>query len=415
MIIPDVIEQHWEEGGILWSRRCSAVGRPSFGLRKLSQLDERVEAHLDALRIADKEGWDLCLKTAAWEDGGEAFVLGVLAFAATDEARFSEIVKHAAAEPSLARGLVSALGWLDVSVTQFKIQELLNSKSPMERRIGLAAAAAQRMPPNGSLTEALKNEDELLRARACRAVGELGRVDLVRFVQPQIASSNEECAFWAAWSLALLAPEASALNRLRDFVAAGESQSGRAADLLFRRLPIGTAVEYQRKLAQNPERARLAITVAGMIGDPALVPWLLEQMNDPKKARLAADAFQTITGADFVMERLRNPTPPRPPVAEDGGEDQPPEPDTDLECPNVEAIRGWWAKNKERFNSSSRYLLGKPMTVEWLREVLVLGRQHQRAGAALELAARQPGQVLFNVAAPGFRQEAMLRKRDAKK
>jgi uncharacterized protein (TIGR02270 family) len=415
MIIPDVIEQHWEEGGILWSRRCSAVGRPSFGLRTLSQLDERMEAHLDALRIADKEGWELCLKTAAWEDGGEAFVLGVLAFAAADEARFKEIAQHAVAEPLLARGLVSALDWLDVSVTQFKIQELLNSKSPIERRIGLAAAAAQRMPLNGALTEALKNDDELLRARACRAVGELGRLDLARFVLPQITSGNEDCAFWAVWSLALLAPEASVLNRLRDFVAAGESRSKRAADILFRRLPVGTAMDYQRQLAQNAERARLAINVAGIIGDPALVPWLLDQMNDPKKARLAAHAFQTITGADFVMDRLRNPTPPRPSVAEDAGEDQPPEPDGDLECPDVEAIRRWWAKNKERFNSGTRYLLGKTMAVEWLREVLALGQQDQRAAAALELATRQPGQVLFNVAAPAVRQEAMLRKRDSKK
>ena len=415
MIIPDVIEQHWEEGGILWSRRCSAVGRPSFGLRSLSQLDERVEAHLDALRIAGKEGWDLCLKTAAWEDGGEAFVLGVLAFAAADEARFKEIAQRAVAGPALARGLVSALGWLDVSVTQSRIQDLLNSKLLVERRIGLAAAAAQRMPLNGSLTDALKNDDELLRARACRAVGEMGRADLVRFVQPQIASSSEECAFWSAWSLALLSSEASALSRLRDFVSAGGSRGDRAADILFRRLNPGIAVDYHRQLAQNPERARLAITVAGIIGDPALIPWLLEQMNDPKKARLAAAAFQTITGADFVMERLRNPTPPRPPVAEDSGEDQPPEPDGDLVCPNVEAIRQWWAKNKQHFNSGTRYLLGKTMAVEWLREVLILGQQHQRAAAALELAGRQPGQVLFNVAAPGVRQEAMLRKRDSKK
>jgi uncharacterized protein (TIGR02270 family) len=414
-MIPDVIEQHWEEAGMLWLRRCSAVSRPSFGLRSLSDLDERLEAHLDGLRIAGKEGWELCLRTAAWEDAGEAFVLGVLAFAGETDARFNEVLKHVVTEPALARGLVSALGWLDVSVTQFKIQELLKSKSPVERRIGLGAAAAHRLPLNGSLAEALKDDDELLRARACRAVGEMGRGDLARFVQPQIASANEECAFWAAWSLAVLAPEAAVLNRLRDFVGAGSGRGERAADVLFRRLNFATAVDFQRQLAQNPERARTAIMVAGIVGDPGLVPWLLEQMNDPKKARLAADAFQTITGADFVMERLRNPTPPRPPVAEDAGEDQPPEPDTDLECPNAEAIRQWWKKNKERFNSGTRYLLGKPITVEWLREVLVSGQQHQRAAAALELAARPAGQVLFNVAAPAFRQQAMLRKSDSKK
>jgi hypothetical protein len=112
---------------------------------------------------------------------------------------------------------------------------------------------------------------------------------------------------------------------------------------------------------------------------------------------------------------LRLNSPPRPKVAEDSGEDQPPDPDGDLVCPNVELIRQWWMKNRERFNPGTRYLLGKPITVEWLREVLVAGQQHQRAAAALELAARPAGQVLFNVAAPAIRQEAMLRKSDSKK
>ena len=53
---------------------------------------------------------------------------------------------------------------------------------------------------------------------------------------------------------------------------------------------------------------------------------------------------------------------------------------------------------------------GKAMTDEWLKIVLRDGRQRQRAAAALELAIRQPGQPLFNVAAPGFRQIERLGK-----
>ncbi len=54
------------------------------------------------------------------------------------------------------------------------------------------------------------------------------------------------------------------------------------------------------------------------------------------------------------------------------------------------------------------YPLGKPITIDWLQQVLQIGRQRQRAAAALELAFRQPGQPLFNVAAPGFRQQQVL-------
>ena len=50
------------------------------------------------------------------------------------------------------------------------------------------------------------------------------------------------------------------------------------------------------------------------------------------------------------------------------------------------------------------------MTIDWLKTVLRDGRQRQRAAAALELAIRQPGTPLFNVAAPGFRQQQILGK-----
>ena len=69
-----------------------------------------------------------------------------------------------------------------------------------------------------------------------------------------------------------------------------------------------------------------------------------------------------------------------------------------------------WDKNRGLFQNGTRYLLGKPITIEWLKSVLRDGRQRQRAAAALELAIRNPGQPLFNVAAPGFRQQQILGK-----
>jgi hypothetical protein len=67
----------------------------------------------------------------------------------------------------------------------------------------------------------------------------------------------------------------------------------------------------------------------------------------------------------------------------------------------VEAYQG-------QFHQGARYLLGKPMNPDWLRDILRNGRQRQRAAAALELALQQPGQPLFEVCAPGFRQQRLL-------
>jgi hypothetical protein len=48
------------------------------------------------------------------------------------------------------------------------------------------------------------------------------------------------------------------------------------------------------------------------------------------------------------------------------------------------------------------------MSPEWLGQVLRDGYQRQRAAAALELAIRNPGQPLFEVRAPGSRQQRIL-------
>ena len=80
------------------------------------------------------------------------------------------------------------------------------------------------------------------------------------------------------------------------------------------------------------------------------------------------------------------------------------DPDEGFDWPDPAKCAKWWSVNKGRFNAGTRYLCGKPMTPESLRDVLKNGYQRQRAAAALELAIREPGKPLFEVRAPGFRQ-----------
>ncbi|MBV8554404.1 MAG: hypothetical protein JO116_02485, partial [Planctomycetaceae bacterium] len=47
--------------------------------------------------------------------------------------------------------------------------------------------------------------------------------------------------------------------------------------------------------------------------------------------------------------------------------------------------------------------------LESLREALTKGYQRQRAAAAIELAILKPGRPLFEVRAPGWRQQQMLK------
>jgi uncharacterized protein (TIGR02270 family) len=134
-------------------------------------------------------------------------------------------------------------------------------------------------------------------------------------------------------------------------------------------------------------------------------------MNTPTLARVAGEAFTMITGVDIAFQDLDR---KKPEDFESGPTEDPKDvdveldPDEHLPWPDPPLIAKWWVSKQGAFHSGTRYLLGNPITPESCREVLRTGRQRQRAAAALELAIREPGRPLFNVAAPGFRQQQLL-------
>src|SRR5687768_236888 len=87
MVNETVVSQHAEEAAFLWTLRNRAVDEPHYSLEELAALDERVEAHLDGLKIAGNTGWEFCRKNMAHQGPGEVFALSVVAFAGGDRER----------------------------------------------------------------------------------------------------------------------------------------------------------------------------------------------------------------------------------------------------------------------------------------------------------------------------------------
>jgi uncharacterized protein (TIGR02270 family) len=134
-------------------------------------------------------------------------------------------------------------------------------------------------------------------------------------------------------------------------------------------------------------------------------------MRNPPLARVAGEAFTMIAGVDLAYQDLDC----KAPEGFEAGPNEDPQddnvdmdPDEKLPWPDVALISQWWAKHRAEFQPGVRHLTGKPITVEWAEQVLRLGRQRQRAAAALELAILRPGSPLFEVRAPGFRQQKLL-------
>ncbi len=69
-----IIEQHSEEAAFLWLLRGSAVSAPHYKLKDLAKLDDRIDAHIDGLRIAEDAGWEILKKQLEEHpEPGEAF------------------------------------------------------------------------------------------------------------------------------------------------------------------------------------------------------------------------------------------------------------------------------------------------------------------------------------------------------
>jgi hypothetical protein len=55
LIIEDIVTQH-AEAAFLWHLRNIAISRPDYNLKDLTELDDRVDAHLDGLRRSRQQG-----------------------------------------------------------------------------------------------------------------------------------------------------------------------------------------------------------------------------------------------------------------------------------------------------------------------------------------------------------------------
>lgn len=407
-----VIAQHAQEAAFLWLLRDAAVSQPHYSLADLAKLDDRVEAHIDGLRIAGDDGWAILKKQLEeYTEPGEAFAASVLAFESSKDDRIAEVVKFGTKSPEVARGLISALGWLSYDKAEKFIRRLLEAEAPAVRRLGIACSAIHRQNPRRPLEQALADADPRLRARALRTVGELGLVDLLPTVRKNLTHEDRNCRFWAAWSLALASSDKDAIAQLQAVAESDSPYRERAVQIATRRLEPSAAKMWQRKLSQNPKQIRLAIIGAGALGDPEAVPSLIERMKNPPLARVAGEAFTMITGVDIAYQDLDT---DKPEGFEAGPTEKPEDADVAMDAdenlpwPKPEMIQKWWNARQGEFVKGTRYLVGKPITPEWLHQVLREGRQRQRAAAALELALKQRGSKLFEVRAPGFRQQKIL-------
>jgi uncharacterized protein (TIGR02270 family) len=410
-IISEIVEQHAEEAAFNWLLRGHAVSEPHYDLADLAHLDDRVDADIDGLRIAGDAGWEICREAMEFfKEPGEIFTAGVLAFESQVPERMDHLLGAVADDVELQGALCSALGWLEFHQVAAPAHQLLGADPDFLKRIALGVHAVHRQDIGPDLAAHIVHTDSLIRSRALKAAGELGRVDLLSMVLDRVTEKNEKCRFYAAWSAVLLG-DSGGIDPLKRMAEAPSVYAQRACEMAVRKLDRGHAVYWLKALGRRSSSVRPAIYGLGALGDPRTVPWFIEMMQMPALARPAGEAFSTITGIDIAYEDLETDAPEDfqvGPTENPEDEDVELDPDEDLPWPDPQLIGAWWHDHQKMFQEGNRYLAGGPITSENCTHVLITGYQRQRLAAATELALLHPGRPLFEVRAPGRRQQRML-------
>lgn len=410
--VPLVVAQHVADAAALRNTRTYLACAAHVRLLHLGRLDERLAAHLDGLAVASDVGTQFAHAALESPGIGEVFAAAVSYLQAGNRVGLDRMLALVQAVPESQAGLTSAFGWCSANLLEGIVTVLLGRTDPFARYIGIAACAMHKVDPGVALDNALASDDAALRARALRCAGEIGRRQLLPGCAEHEMDADPTCAFWAAWSAVLLGERGQRLDRLVQQCRIAGPNRDRALQLGLRVLKTLDVHALLQALAVDPANQRRLLRGVGIAGDPFYIPWLIAQMNDLKKARLAGESFSFITGLDLAYLDLDT----KPPKNFESGPNDSPDDDNvamdeddGLPWPDPRKLQTWWDVNHQRFQPGVRYFMGEPITVEHCKKVLRDGFQRQRVAAAEYLCLLTPGTPLFPTSAPAWRQQRWLR------
>jgi len=408
-VIPNVLCQHADAAAALAMDRFYALNSSDYKLADLKTLESRLEANIDGLYISDEEGWLHYEKHLANDDYGEIFVISVLAIKLKNNKHFDLAFELAEDDEALLNAIADAFIWLPYNEVASYLDLLYQTKKIEKQFVAITAYAGHSEVVESHLLDALNSTNIMLYRRAIFAVAELGNKKLLALIKPAMSHEDESIRFAATWTLTRFG-NADAMEKLKTFLS-HPLYGERAIQFVVMQKDFDNTVALLRELYKDEKTKRLSIFGMGLLGNPKSISSLIKVMEDEDLARVAGEAFSFITGIDLDYENLDRDAPEG---FESGPNDNPKDenvdmdPDEDLPWPNPELIQQWWRENQTSFDFNKKYILGKEISLQQLKNVLVHGTQKQRTFAALCIAVHQQDQPIFNVYSPAKRQLKLL-------
>lgn len=168
-VIGAIVREHVENAAFFWAQRDTMAAEDLPDAEAIAFVDSRLEANLDALRIAGAAAWPFIID--AFEDfpeKGELFIMTHHALETGDARRLDQAVAFAGAARDGPRGLCGAFEWLPPKVTAAVVRDWIDAADPIRIEAAVAALAAHGGTPGDRLPRLLNHPDARIRAVAGR-------------------------------------------------------------------------------------------------------------------------------------------------------------------------------------------------------------------------------------------------------
>lgn len=406
-VIWDIQAEHLDEAEFLLEMWTNCVDSPNYTLATLHDgPEQRLFAHVEGL-VVGREPVIERLLVPVVEDPDDEFRTAAATLAILQGGGVDACAKvlHAfeSAEPEGHRGVVRGL----IHARRSGLIQWL--AGDLDRQIGpaligrLLVLAGHRVDAGARLVGWLRADDlELRRAAAVLARHTASTEALGQLV---LAMSDADDALrWAAIESGLIRGLPNAWERVcKEAFAKLLRPAHRRAALAWVAM-LGDQATHRRLLADlavapTPE----LIWAVGQSGRPAAVDSVIELLDHPELARLAAEVVCHIAGLSTADERYWLDRGAR--VGDDELDGLPeldddeldvelaPTGDDALRLPNPAEIRSWWAQRRAGLDPDVRHLCGRRLDAEQLARGLRELATRARHSLALELAARTRGRA----------------------
>lgn len=374
-VIPDILEEHFEEFDFLWGQRQQALRSPEYTFQEFLELENRIQAHLQGLLVGAENTIDFVEEGLDQEDPNQAFAAAYTLLRLNIPTAAQKVADaFLKAKGTQLKGITQALCHGPIDMVIDRIKEALTSEPPP-----VAVSAAQALTFHTKLdtrTDRLKEFFTDDNAQVRQTAWRLVMLDSNSWqVSPYIFTLLSEAvmhdqdpavrlqAMWtAAWT-----QQTWLLDHCRKLTAEPSPENFDAIELLA---ILGKPSDIERILA-TANAAKLGaqrFRLLSAFGHPGVVETLLKaiESEDPVTAAAAGAAFTSITGVDIESDNVAQVPPP------DGSEPDEFEQEflDEVSLPSPQSAQEHWQKVKGQFSKGTRWGCGLNLSMPISNEVM---------------------------------------------